>query len=432
MKRIIITTLLSSILNRFVMHYAKNKISKYYPSMRKNISLIILVFVIQTITHSQPCLPEGITFSNQSEIDNFQINNPNCTEILGNVVISGDNIKNLNNLNVLTSINGKFQIRYNDSLWSLSGLESLTNVGKDFEIEYNNKLTNLTGLSKLSSIEGDFILRLNNAMVNTVGLNTLSYIEETFLIWSNNNLVDFSGLNSLVEIGGYLYAAHNPSLLSMTGLDNIQSVGGISISQNNILPSLTGIDSIHSLQEGIYITENNSLININSLMGITSINGEIWLQWNPLLNSLEGLANIDPNSITGLVIFSNPSLSKCEVNSVCQYLDSPTGILLIEGNKSGCHSQAEVIEQCSISVGEFHIQPDFVLYPNPATNEVSLMLNSSNNQIAYSIYNLLGQRVLQDDYLNNKIDLSKLENGIYFVELSSNNFKVREKLIIEK
>ena len=51
-----------------------------------------------------PCLPEGITFTTQEEIDNFQSNYPGCNEIEGDVEINGDDITNLNGLNVLTSM----------------------------------------------------------------------------------------------------------------------------------------------------------------------------------------------------------------------------------------------------------------------------------------------------------------------------------------
>ena len=42
------------------------------------------------------CLPEGITFTTQEQIDNFQINYPGCTEIEGNVMIYGLEIDNIN------------------------------------------------------------------------------------------------------------------------------------------------------------------------------------------------------------------------------------------------------------------------------------------------------------------------------------------------
>ena len=42
------------------------------------------------------CLPEGITFTTQSQIDSFQVNYPGCTEIEGDLDLQGSGITNLN------------------------------------------------------------------------------------------------------------------------------------------------------------------------------------------------------------------------------------------------------------------------------------------------------------------------------------------------
>ena len=71
----------------------------------KNLTLLILaLLVIQISAFSQPCLPDGITFNTQTQIDNFQINFPNCTEIEGGVKVEGNDITNLDGLNVISSI----------------------------------------------------------------------------------------------------------------------------------------------------------------------------------------------------------------------------------------------------------------------------------------------------------------------------------------
>ena len=81
----------------------------------------------------QSCLPQGITFSTQASIDNFQTNYPNCTQIEGAVTITGSNINNLNGLNVLTSIGGNLNIGLNPALTSLTGLNNLTYIGTTVE-----------------------------------------------------------------------------------------------------------------------------------------------------------------------------------------------------------------------------------------------------------------------------------------------------------
>lgn len=64
------------------------------------------VYSSEVEIYSCSCLPEGITFTTQAQIDSFQINYPGCTEILGTVVIEGPSIINLDGLNVLTAVGG--------------------------------------------------------------------------------------------------------------------------------------------------------------------------------------------------------------------------------------------------------------------------------------------------------------------------------------
>ena len=95
--------------------------------MKSTFILFVLAFVFQNSLFSQACLPNGIIFSYQSEIDNFQSNYPGCTEIEGDVVINGGpSITNLNGLNVLQSIGGSLTIYQCYELTSLTGLDAIT------------------------------------------------------------------------------------------------------------------------------------------------------------------------------------------------------------------------------------------------------------------------------------------------------------------
>ncbi len=70
------------------------------------------------------------------------------------------------------------------------------------------------------------------------------------------------------------------------------------------------------------------------------------------------------------------------------------------------------------------------IYPNPATNKLTI---STNNEIPIeeiNIYNQLGQNVLYINQPTGSIDVSKLEEGVYIVELVFDNSRVREKLMI--
>ncbi len=232
---------------------------------------------------AQTCLPDGINFTTQAQINSFQVNYPNCTSIEGDVMINGVDITNLSGLSMLTSIGGSLSIGY-------------------YENAGNPNLTSLAGLNGLTYI-GSYLLIINNlALTNLSGLNNLTYIGSDLNI-SNNTLSTLAGLQNLDSIGGSLGIERNYSLLSLTGLNNLSSIGN-----------------------KIYITENHALA------------------------SLAGLNNINAASIHDLIIYNNSSLSNCAVQSICNYLASPNGVVQIINNAIGCNTPPEIAADCGITL----------------------------------------------------------------------------------
>ena len=350
----------------------------------KNLTLLIFALLfVQITTFSQPCLPEGITFFSQEEIDNFQTNYPNCTEIEGTVWVGGYDITNLNGLSVLTSIGGALYIQC-FFLTSLTGLDNLTSIGGNLYIEESDALTNLTGLDNVTSIGGEWIY---------IGLN--------------NGLTSLTGLEGLTSIVGALYIGGN-TLTSLTGLDNVTSIGGyLRIGGNWNLSSLAGLDNLTSIGAYLSIVDNDAL------------------------TSLSGLDNINAGTITDLTIKDNISLSTCEVQSICDYLVSPNGTIEIHNNAPGCNSPEEVEEACeSVSVEKIFQEGYLSLYPNPAKQEVNIYTEDGKEVEEVSIYTLAGQRIMKDLPVNGIVDISGLQAGMYIVEVISDDSKIREKLII--
>ncbi len=74
---------------------------------------------------------------------------------------------------------------------------------------------------------------------------------------------------------------------------------------------------------------------------------------NYTLTSLSGLDNISPETVDFLRIDSNPLLSECEVQSICDYLAIPGNTTEIYDNAPGCNSQQEVEAACD-TVSDFN------------------------------------------------------------------------------
>jgi hypothetical protein len=321
--------------------------------------ILCLGLVLSLTGFSQSCLPDGITFTTQAQIDSFQVNYPNCTEIEGDVIISGNDITNLNGLLVLSSIGGCLVIEWTSSLTSLYGLNNLTSIGGTLIIDKNTALINMVGLNNLVSV-GGIIIKSNQNLNSLIGLENVTTVGEDLYI-SDNPITNLEALENLSFIGGDLTIQDNSSLISLTGLDNLTEIGGdLNIDENESLTSLASLSSINSIGGDLLILRNYELSSLTALNSLTSIGGELQVTSNPGITSLEGLDNIDPASITALTIYYNYHLSECAISSICSFLANPTGPVDINQNANGCGNPLEIASICGITLpclpfGHYHL-----------------------------------------------------------------------------
>jgi hypothetical protein len=401
--------------------------------MKKISVLLITLFMINDVI-AQSCLPNGITFSTQAQIDNFHTNYPNCTQIEGDVyIISEHNITDLLGLIGLNSIAGSFQIYSNFDLPNLSGLDSLSSIGGDLIIgRYgtNPALTSLTGIDNLTVIGGTLDLSNNKNLTNINGLSNLTSIGGHLMIGYNDSLSSLTGLSNLTSIGLGVIVQSNNALTNLIGLNNVASIGSqLAIANNNALTSLTGLDNITSIGYFVYIGSNNTLTSLTGLDNLTSIGNYLGIKYNPALTSLAGLDNIDAGSILKLYIQYNYTLSICEVKSICEYLVSPIGTIDIHDNATGCNSQQEVELACGVGVEENLLFDDHLnFYPNPSSTSITI---ESPNKGHFFILNLISQQVREQEITEPKtiIDVSTLPLGVYIIKLINNKTIEVGKLI---
>ncbi len=410
------------------------------------------------------CLPEGIQFYSQESINNFQINYPGCTEIEGYVRIKGNDITNLNGLNVITSIGGSLEIYGNPLLTNLVGLDALNHVegtihiGEWMPAGGNPALENLEGLNNLVTINNLRIVN-NDYLSSLTGLDNLNSISGNLYIYNNWNLTSLTGLENLDTIGGDLTIIGTP-LINLMGLDNLTSIGGYIVicgtalinltgmsslnhigggmiigaidligGGNGLLTDLSGLENISSIGGDVDIGYNPSLTSLTGLKNVTSINGYLDIHYNDALNKLSGLDNIASGSITNLTITNNSSLSTCDVQSICDYLASPNGSIEIHDNLVGCNSQAEVEESCGIiGVDEIISDIGFMIYPNPSNDQVIFNFTlSESSKVKLEVMNSIGQVVvvLLDKQLSQGgqqvvWNAENMPTGLYFYRLTAN------------
>ncbi|MEC7646035.1 MAG: zinc-dependent metalloprotease [Bacteroidota bacterium] len=71
------------------------------------------------------------------------------------------------------------------------------------------------------------------------------------------------------------------------------------------------------------------------------------------------------------------------------------------------------------------------IYPNPSKGNV--FINSSEKIISFSVVNILGEKVISNNNINsNQLDLNQLNDGVYFINISTNKGIITQKIIIAK
>ncbi len=87
-------------------------------------------------------------------------------------------------------------------------------------------------------------------------------------------------------------------------------------------------------------------------------------------------------------------------------------------------------EACTVCVSEQLSASQLSVYPNPTSTEITISgVEGIIDEI--SIYNKLGQRVIQEMKPSNTIDVSWLPQGLYIVEVVWDSHLVRKKLIVQ-
>jgi hypothetical protein len=83
------------------------------------------------------------------------------------------------------------------------------------------------------------------------------------------------------------------------------------------------------------------------------------------------------------------------------------------------------------AIDTHEIDNELIIYPNPADQYFSIILLSDFLFNEVIIYNMNGQIVKTHTDINPTVDISSLQNGIYFIKLIGNERTIVKKLIVQ-
>jgi hypothetical protein len=276
---------------------------------------LCLLCALSAAFAQSPCDQTQVTLSSQADVDSFP---SKFCSTLCSLTIKGNDITNLDSLYVLTKV-GTLRISFNPMLTNVNGLSNLTSIespcgASGLQIDGNNLLGDLNGLSSLTSITGALTITSNTMLSNLDGLSNVSElvsgaIMSNVTIGSNASLENINGLSKLTNIPGSLSISGNPGLGDINGLGAVTNINGdVGIGYNDALTTL-GLTSLEYVQGFLTVEQNSNLVSIQPLsklhhIGQFSASGmALTISSNNMLASLDGLQALD--TIAGTTSIEN-------------------------------------------------------------------------------------------------------------------------------
>ena len=203
-----------------------------------------------------------------------------------------------------------------------------------------------------------------------------------------------SGLNAWYKIG---FPADSPSVITVGAIDNTGQKAGFS----SVGPTADG----RTKPDVMAVGKNSTCF------------------WNGQIQNLSGTSFSSP-IMAGMVacwVQAEPNLPPAQLKqqllNISDRYNNPDNDY---GYGIPDFSQAGFV----LGINEINTFSDKV-YPNPVVDK--LYIKRKNIQTTYEIYNLKGQVVLSKQLINNQIDLSELNAGIYILKIDNQHFKILKK-----
>jgi hypothetical protein len=168
--------------------------------------------------------------------------------------------------------------------------------------------------------------------------------------------------------------------------------------------------------------------------------------WEP--SSIKNFAHIYTNTIVSDTLNWTIIHSSFIADSAYKYItignffsDTNTNIILLKGTK--CIAYYFVDEICVSTDSLTCNPPDEInenkfnvlkIFPNPASDEINIDISESYKNSNVIIYNVLGEKIKEYivQPMANKIDISNLYQGVYFIQINFNNKTLIKKIVITK
>jgi len=301
------------------------------------------------------------------------------------------------NINTLTSLDV-----HNKNISDLTGIEDFTAL-TNLDCHANN-------LTSLDVSNNTALTSFDCSSNNLSSLDISNNTALTLLRCTQNNLTSLDVSNNTALLKIYCYYNNLSSLdistnINLTGLHvNHNNLSSLNVANNTLLIALNcGYNNLTDLDVSANIVLTYFICKNNALSSLNLKNGNNTAIPNNLFNAT-----------------NNPNITCIEVDDAAWSTTNWTNI----------DPTASFSEDCNLSAEEYDLLNAFNVYPNPANDVINITNNSEEPITSIQLFNILGERIYFSDKFQKTINISKLDAGLYLLEIRSKAGNITKKIII--
>ncbi len=376
----------------------------------------------------------------------------NTPTILNDIIIEENvALKTIDAFHNVEEITGDYRIRFCNELESVftgtklkivkNGLQfaalSKLQIFPTFEnlIQVNNYLTlaSLTSLRQCNSfnnLRSVYALHIYNAnsLETLPEFPKLTLISKTLDLGDNNKIRYIDGFNALDSVQGSLRIFSSDSLISVNGFKNLRFIGSqFSVGNLRSLKEINGFGQLNYVEYGVHFSNLWLVTELNAFSKLRCTNS-LTIHINKNLKNISFVYNLDISMLKELSIGGNDSLSYCNYEPICKYLDQNMGKYDIRLNNSGCNSAEEILEACRTVGADDLPEKDLTIYPNPTNNHFYIESDAELGSDDLEIWTMTGSKV-PFSRVGDAIYPHSLDSGILIVKIKISGQTLVKKII---
>ena len=187
-----------------------------------------------------------------------------------------------------------------------------------------------------------------------------------------------------------------------------------------------GLDKNTSTTNFVFDTVNhdiNTEIFIVISYNFTTNESKMWI--NPLSTSLSN-ATAPTATLTAITGTDRTTIDRIFIR---QDSASETPFIVLDEVRIG-NSWADVTPVATASSNSFNAIEGLKMYPNPLSGNTLNFSSTANAEMSIQIFDILGKEVINTKVVNNTVNTSKLNAGVYIVKITEEGNTATRKLVV--